>query len=811
MSSPEVERFEISENDIEDIYNPGQRRFRQTKNQATYGIWADKESDEEERPGFGGRSRRKDYSNPVSFVSGGFKEEDKLLLDDENDSASDSDVPPKANTSKPFLQGHTLKKTKHETPHYLKGHHEDREFGKWEKHTRGIGQLLLQKMGYKPGEGLGSKGQGITTPVEAYKRRGKGTIGFHGTERSDRSLKDFPVEDSEEDEEKEFQKQLQQWKRKPETKRQKPKYVYKTAKEVIDSGVGRKRKVQDTSTAKVKVIDMTGREKRVLSGYHAISHRHDKPDEEEVIVTDTRERKAFDMPELLHNLNLLVDMSEEDIIENDRRLKYERDLIVNMRYEKERLDTICRDEEQKMDKLKKVLDIVQSCEARTTPDCENPLTLDECVEVFKELQRDYYEEYKMYDMSALAIALVFPLMKRFFEKWQPFEDPSFGVNTMHEWRLLLDDQNYQFTMDLDNMDTFQRLIWDVWLPPVRVAILQWNVRNPDQVIRLLELWKNVLPSWVMENILNQLVLPTLLGDVEMWNPLTDTMPIHAWIHPWLPLMADKLSSCYGPIRHKLANALVNWHPSDASAKIILQPWVGVWKQGHMDAFLVRNIVPKLGLSMQEMIINPHQQILDPWRWFISWHGIVPNHHMVSILEKTFFPKWLQVLCGWLGNMPNYEEITKWYLGWKALFPEDLLIVPVVKDQFSKALDIMNRAVSGHFQPGARENIAYFTHTERRQMELQGTIPPPLPPQPTESLAGRTTGGTAVSSFKELVEKKAEENNILFMPVPGKTHEARQVHRFGNVQVYIDRSVIFMYNGNQWVPVSLQRLVECAKS
>ena len=71
-------------------------------------------------------------------------------------------------------------------------------------------------MGYKPGEGLGSKGQGITTPVEAFKRRGKGTIGFHGTERSDRSLKDFPTVDSEEEEEKEFQKQLQQWKRKPE-------------------------------------------------------------------------------------------------------------------------------------------------------------------------------------------------------------------------------------------------------------------------------------------------------------------------------------------------------------------------------------------------------------------------------------------------------------------------------------------------------------------------------------------------------------------------------------------------------------------
>ena len=36
------------------------------------------------------------------------------------------------------------------------------------------------------------------------------------------------------------------------------------------------------------------------------------------------------------------------------------------------------------------------------------------------------------------------------------------------------------------------------------------------------------------------------------------------------------------------------------------------------------------------------------------------------------------------------------------------------DQFSKALDIMNRAVTGHYQPGARENVAYLTSTERRR-------------------------------------------------------------------------------------------------
>ena len=77
-----------------------------------------------------------------------------------------------------------------------------------------------------------------------------------------------------------------------------------------------------------------------------------------------------------------------------------------------------------------------------------------------------------------------------------------------------------------------------------------------------------------------------------------------------------------PIRCKLATALTNWHPSDESALIILQPWAKVltyslipsltlssqvFPPESMEVFLLRTIVPKLAACLQALPINPQEQ------------------------------------------------------------------------------------------------------------------------------------------------------------------------------------------------------------
>ena len=103
-----------------------------------------------------------------------------------------------------------------------------------------------------------------------------------------------------------------------------------------------------------------------------------------------------------------------------------------------------------------------------------------------------------------------------------------------------------------SMDPYDRLVWEVWMPRLRQLISSWSPRACNSLVDFLEHWKPHLPGWVLENILDQLVLPKIQNEVEVWDPTTDVMPIHKWVHPWLPLMGTLGKGSY--------SILIEGHP-----------------------------------------------------------------------------------------------------------------------------------------------------------------------------------------------------------------------------------------------------------
>lgn len=138
------------------------------------------------------------------------------------------------------------------------------------------------------------------------------------------------------------------------------------------------------------------------------------------------------------------------------------------------------------------------------------------------------------------------------------------------------------------------------------------------------------------------------------------------------------STIYPIIKEKLGTALNNWHPSDRSAKLMLEPWQRVLPQGSFVAFLIKHIVPKLQMCMQSLVINPHQQHLDAWNWVMDWNDMLSVGNMTLILDKFFFPRWRQTLAVWLNHQPDYTQVTEWYSGWKSMLSDELLAQPTIK-------------------------------------------------------------------------------------------------------------------------------------
>jgi tuftelin-interacting protein 11 len=83
MDDDEVMKFEITEKDLEDEMTTSYARKRMSKNQATYGIWADNNDSEgevEPKAGFGSNKGKRDFTAPKGFVSGGIVGQKKKMM-----------------------------------------------------------------------------------------------------------------------------------------------------------------------------------------------------------------------------------------------------------------------------------------------------------------------------------------------------------------------------------------------------------------------------------------------------------------------------------------------------------------------------------------------------------------------------------------------------------------------------------------------------------------------------------------------------------------------------------------------------------
>ncbi|GAU26188.1 hypothetical protein TSUD_354100 [Trifolium subterraneum] len=712
------------------------------------------------------------------------------------------------------------------------GHGGSVDVGTFETHTKGIGMKLLEKMGYKKGAGLGKNEQGILNPIEAQLRAKNSGLGFNESKKTTTPLPNLQTEKSApggdlqptvgRSRERSWLKQL----------KKKKKEDYVTAEELLAS------KQEEDSEVVQKIYDMRGPQVRVYTNLSDLN-AEEKAKEEDVPMPELQHnllaskqeedsevvQKIYDMrgpqvrvytnlsdlnaeekakeedvpmPELQHNVALIVRLAEADIQEIDRDLRKERDIALSLKKEKENLEAEASFQKNQLDNYEKIMSVLDRVGEENTL---GTLTLDSLAQCFRDMHKRYPDDYKLCNLSCIACSYAQPLFIRVFQGWDPLRNPSHGFELVSQWKELLQGDD---CFDIwDTSSPYTHLVLEVVLPAVRISgINTWNARDPEPMLRFFESWEKLLPSSVLDKMLDEVVLPKLSSAVSTWEPHLETIPIHTWVHPWLPLLGHKLEGIYEMIRFKLGTVLHAWHPSDGSAYAILSPWKTVFDSDSWQKLMHRFIVPKLKAVFvsDDFQVNPASQKLDQFYWVMNWASAIPVNLMVDTME-IFFTKWLTVLYRWLCSNPNFEEVTEWYLGWKELIPKELLANEKIRYKINCGLEMLNQAAEGMevVQPGLKEKISYIRVSEQRKFERERNQQQP----------SVNADGANEMSVKEIIEAYARDHGLLFKLKPGRRHNGHQIYGFGNVSIIIDslNQKIYAQNEEKWSLETLARLLE----
>ena len=267
---------------------------------------------------------------------------------------------------------------------------------------------------------------------------------------------------------------------------------YKTIADVLNEVAER-----PLEQPKQTIIDMRGRQKRLVTN---LEHLNQEQQEDTADMTP--------MPELQHNMRLLVDVAEADIQRIDGKLRHEKDTAVILGREQTRLQGEVEAAAQQEQSLNQILQTVSQCQSS-----DASITITDVEQVYTRLKQRHREEYYMYNLAAAALAQALPRLIQLLLAWRPLEDPSLGTAEFTRWRELLESEQQKRNAVFQaaagaSSDPYVQLCSAIVMPKLnRVVTNDWEPRNPEPMLQFMELWGPLLPGALQQQVLESLVFP----------------------------------------------------------------------------------------------------------------------------------------------------------------------------------------------------------------------------------------------------------------------------------------------------------------
>ncbi|KAI9040944.1 putative G-patch domain protein (TFIP11) [Aspergillus affinis] len=678
---------------------------------------------------------------------------------------------------------------------------------------------MMAKMGYVEGQGLGSGGQGIVNPIEAQARPTGAGLGAvqektkqaREEEKRAAAQRGETLEDSSEEERKRRQKKKEQRKREGRSATGTPvvraKPQYRTAREMEADMEG-----LEVPNVLKSLIDATGKEQRVITSTAGLMTPMPFVNQGEGEALKIAQRAR-------HDLEAFAD-EWKGLTERKSYIELEEAQIV------EQLDM----QQLRADQLTELITAVGALEI--FQDDSNVRTkFDEVTDKLESLEMKFRNDILEYRLPETAVAAIHPLFREAMEEWEPLKEPTFLVSHLRRLQPLLSRKKSAEEGQRQSTSPYETMIYTLWLPRVRSALLnEWDVFDPTPATSLIVAWKEILPSFVYANVLDQLVVPKLTSGIKEWKPRSSSRrhpssSQHSsrfpwWLFTWLQYLGERHTD------PKQATGLL----SDAKRKfrVLLDTWdlsrglvsgIELWRDAlgsEFDVCLRNNLLPRLGSHLREDFdVNPQDQDLAALENVLKWKDFFKPNVMGLLLVAEFFPKWHNILYIWLTNDPNYEEVGEWFSWWRTQIPAEINDLAIVDDEWKKGLQSMDLA--SRLGDRAAAELPPPTTTRHEPEEAKEKAAPRVPAEPP-----RKPKVVEEVGFKDIIESWCAEEGLIMLPLrEAHPQNGQPLFRItasatgkGGVVAFVQGDVVWVQNKKAkdiWEPMGLEeRLVEKAE-
>ncbi|KAK4141014.1 GC-rich sequence DNA-binding factor-like protein-domain-containing protein [Dichotomopilus funicola] len=692
---------------------------------------------------------------------------------------------------------------------------------------KSFGARMMAKMGYVDGKGLGKEGQGRNVIIEANLRpQGIGLGAVKEKSQQERQeekrqarLRGEEVVDSEEEEKK---RKKAARKKKMLTggvssgagsgsstpRRQKPKYL--TMDEIKKAAPG-----LDIPDAFTPILDMTGPGKKMLTSSSGL-------------MTPTGGVASAESVEAVENQKL-VKRAQNDFMAILEEWQ-------NLQERKAYLELQLKQEQQEMEELSASLQgnmsITTACDTASKPTESG------------ELDRKADISYKLHhviagletasnslsdsmlpqikdELSSLAVAAIHPLFNQYRQLWEPLEEPKpTFVDGLNSIRNLLNlDHQHKKTHRKPTATPYETMMYELWLRTLAATVREWNVRDSDQLIAVLDGWAPILPAFVRAQLLND-IIRKLEEALQKWQPRKHTHNLpHRWIFPWLPYLPavhlDPKSSTglVADVRRKFRQLIDSWDykrgviPGLKQWKDVLARRTSTPDSSHARGsdqwtpLVLNHLLPSLARYLRAHFrVEPQDQApyMDILDHVLEWQSVVRPLELGEVLVAEVFPPWHAALYRWL-CLPeaDYNEIGAWFTWWQdEALPAEIRGLPAVAAEFEKggamierALDLGERAAAELEPP--EDGPALKTRSKLDPAAAAAAAASEILPVPAPGTSQKTAGE---ATFREVIEVWCQEHDMQFMPERERLHAEGPMFRISAVEGG-KKGVLVYFKGN----------------